>query len=83
METRSRRRRLTRANLHWGVLYSAVYRKEVLTEARCSVRVARGLLEEPGAPVRIVVGIDGSQGSEAAVRGWPSRRHGHQRAKCD
>ena len=47
--------------------------QRVLTEARCSVRVARGLLEEPGTPVRIVVGIDGSQGSEAAVREVASR----------
>ena len=42
--------------------------QRVLTEARCSVRVARGRLEEPGTPVRIIVGVDGSPGSEAAVR---------------
>ena len=50
--------------------------QRVLTEARCSVRVARGRLEEPGTPVRIIVGVDGSEGSEAAVRevaarDWP------------
>jgi nucleotide-binding universal stress UspA family protein len=51
--------------------------QRVLTEARCSVRVARGRLDEPNSPVRIVVGLDGSPGSEAAVRvvaarNWPS-----------
>jgi nucleotide-binding universal stress UspA family protein len=52
--------------------------QRVLTEARCSVRVARGRVEEPDTPVRIVVGVDGSPGSEAAVREvgsrlWPLR----------
>ena len=51
--------------------------QKVLTEAACSVRVARGRVEEPGTPVRIVVGLDGSPGSFAAVkavgsRNWPS-----------
>lgn len=51
--------------------------QRVLTEARCTVRVARGRVEEPGTPVRLVVGIDGSPASEAAVRviaarNWPS-----------
>ncbi len=49
----------------------------VLTHARCSVRVARGRVEEPGTPVRMVIGVDGSPGSAAAVsevasRTWPS-----------
>lgn len=47
--------------------------QRVLTEARCSVRVARGRLEEPDTPVRILVGIDGSPGSELAVRQVASR----------
>ncbi len=42
--------------------------QRVLTEAKCSVRIARGRIEEPGSPVRIIVGIDGSPGSEEAVR---------------
>lgn len=51
--------------------------QRVLTEARCSVRIARGRIEEPGTPVRIIVGIDGSPGSEEAVRAvaartWPT-----------
>jgi nucleotide-binding universal stress UspA family protein len=50
--------------------------QRVLTEARGSVRIARGRIEEPGTPVRIIIGVDGSPGSEAAVRAvsvrtWP------------
>lgn len=45
----------------------------VLTDARCSVRIARGRVEEPNTPVRIVVGDDGSDGSTAAVREVASR----------
>lgn len=51
--------------------------QKVLAEAACSVRVARGRVEEPS-PVRIIVGIDGSAGAEAAVRAvaarnWPAQ----------
>lgn len=42
--------------------------QRVLTEARCSVRVARGRLPKPETPMRIIVGVDGSDSSEAAVR---------------
>jgi len=50
----------------------------VLTDARCSVRIARGRVEEPDSPVRIVIGVDGSDASAAAVqevasRNWPAR----------
>lgn len=50
--------------------------QSVLHSARCSVRVARGRLEEPGTPVRLIVGVDGSKGAEAAInavaeRHWP------------
>ena len=49
----------------------------VLTEAQCSVRIARGRLDEPDTPVRIVIGVDGSPLSEIAVRevarrSWPA-----------
>lgn len=52
--------------------------QRVLTEAHCSVRVARGRVEEADEPVRIVIGVDGSPPSElavreVAVRAWPAR----------
>ena len=52
--------------------------QRVLYEAGCSVRVARdGARKGVGDPVRIVVGVDGSAGAEAAVeavaaRSWPA-----------
>jgi len=45
----------------------------VLTYARCSVRVARGRVDEPDTPVRIIVGVDGSPASAVAVREVESR----------
>lgn len=50
--------------------------QRVLTEALCSVRIARGRLDEPNSPVRIIVGTDGSPASEEALlsvaaRKWP------------
>jgi nucleotide-binding universal stress UspA family protein len=48
--------------------------QKVLTEANCSVRVARGKIEVDDAPVRIVVGFDGSPGAEAAVESLSLRR---------
>lgn len=47
--------------------------QRVLTEAHCTVRVARGRVEEPDTPVRLIVGVDGSPGSEAAVRAIAAR----------
>jgi nucleotide-binding universal stress UspA family protein len=50
----------------------------LLNEARCSVRVARGRVDEPDMPVRIVVGVDGSAEANAALdqiiaRNWPDK----------
>ena len=50
--------------------------QKVVTEAHCSVRVGRGQVERNEAPARIVIGVDGSPGAEAAVqavasRAWP------------
>jgi len=50
----------------------------LLHEARCSVRVARGKLDEPDFPVRLIVGLDGSKNAEAALhevatRNWPDK----------
>ena len=48
--------------------------QRVLTEALCSVRIARGRIEEPNSPVRIIVGTDGSPASEEALRAVAARR---------
>ena len=48
--------------------------QRVLTEARCSVRVSRGRLEEPNSPVRIIVGTDGSPASDEALRAVAARQ---------
>ena len=47
--------------------------QRVLTESRCSVRIARGRLEEPNSPVRIIVGTDGSPASEEALKAVAAR----------
>jgi nucleotide-binding universal stress UspA family protein len=47
--------------------------QRVLTEAVCSVRIARGRAEELASPVRVIIGIDGSPASQAAVRAVASR----------
>lgn len=50
--------------------------QKVVHEAHCSVRVARGTAKEVGAPVKILIALDGSKGAMAAVdavvaRHWP------------
>jgi nucleotide-binding universal stress UspA family protein len=50
--------------------------KRVATEARCSVRVSRDVKKRAAAPIRLVLGVDGSPGANAAVhavaaRSWP------------
>jgi nucleotide-binding universal stress UspA family protein len=57
------------------VLLGSVSHK-VVTEAHCSVRVARTRRQADGAPVRLVIGADGSADAAAAVhtvaaRAWP------------
>lgn len=51
--------------------------QKIVTESRSSVRVSRGRGENPDSPVRILIGVDGSTGADAAVRAvtervWPS-----------
>jgi nucleotide-binding universal stress UspA family protein len=51
--------------------------QKVSAEAHCPVRVARGREDSAEVPIRLVIGIDGSPGSEAAVaevakRHWPA-----------
>lgn len=48
--------------------------QKVLTEAHCSVRIARGRVEIDSAPVRLIIGFDGSKGSYAAVEAVASRQ---------
>jgi nucleotide-binding universal stress UspA family protein len=47
--------------------------QKVLNEARSSVRVARGRVEVEPRTCRILVGVDGSPGAEAAVRAVAAR----------
>lgn len=48
--------------------------QRVLNEAKCSVRIARGRIDGPDTPVRVVIGVDGSPGSETAVKAVASRK---------
>ena len=48
--------------------------QRVLTEALCSVRIARGRVDEPNSPVRIVVGTDGSPASDLALKAVAARK---------
>jgi nucleotide-binding universal stress UspA family protein len=59
-----------------GRMFFGSVSQKVITEARCSVRVARGRIVEPDVPARIIVGVDGSEEADAAVeviasRNWP------------
>jgi nucleotide-binding universal stress UspA family protein len=60
-----------------GQFFFGSVSQQVLHEARRSVRVARGRRDRPDTPVRLIVGVDGSKGAEAAVeavaaRKWPA-----------
>lgn len=51
--------------------------QQALTEARCSVRIARRRNPDGDSPARIVIGVDGREGSDIAVnavaaRAWPA-----------
>jgi len=50
--------------------------QKVLTEASCSVRIARGKIEVDDRPACLVVGFDGSEGAFAAVRAVARRSWG-------
>jgi nucleotide-binding universal stress UspA family protein len=61
-----------------GRLFLGSISQWLLNEAGCSVRVARGKLDEPDFPVRILVALDGSRSSEKALeqvaaRNWPAK----------
>jgi nucleotide-binding universal stress UspA family protein len=51
--------------------------QKIVTESRSSVRVARGRVEVEDSPLRLIVGMDGSESSDEAVRAvagrtWPA-----------
>jgi nucleotide-binding universal stress UspA family protein len=48
--------------------------QRVLYEARCSVRIARGSQKNPDKPVRLLIGVDNSADSRAAVDAVCKRR---------
>lgn len=50
--------------------------QKVLTESRCSVRIARGRNEVDPAPRRLIIGFDGSRGAIAAVDSVAGRNWG-------
>lgn len=59
-----------------GRLFLGSVSQKVLHAAKCSVRIARDHKRDPNAPIRLIVGVDGSKGAEAAVnavaaRHWP------------
>ena len=60
-----------------GRMFFGSVSQKVVNEARCSVRVSRGRIVEPDVPVRIIVGVDGSEEEahaaveEIAARNWP------------
>lgn len=47
--------------------------QKILTEADCSVRIARGRIEVDPVPSRVVIGFDGSAGANAAVESVAAR----------
>ncbi|MBM2802977.1 MAG: Universal stress protein UspA-like nucleotide-binding protein [Deltaproteobacteria bacterium] len=65
-----------------GRLFLGSVSQTVLTEARCSVRIARGGLAKDPSPVQILIGVDGSSGAalavtEVASRAWPPDTKAH------
>ena len=50
-----------------GRLFLGSVSQKVLHAAKCSVRIARDHKRDPNAPIRLIVGVDGSKGAEAAV----------------
>jgi nucleotide-binding universal stress UspA family protein len=61
-----------------GRLFLGSISQWLLNEARCSVRVARGKLDEPDFPVRLLLALDGSGNAEKALeqviaRKWPEK----------
>ena len=56
-----------------GHLFFGSVSQKVINNAHCSVRIARGRIVEPRVPARIIVGVDGSEEADVAVREIASR----------
>jgi len=61
-----------------GRLFLGSISQWLLNEARCSVRVSRGKLDEPDFPVRLLLALDGSRNADKALeqiiaRNWPAK----------
>lgn len=56
--------------------------QKILTEAKCSVRIARGKIDVDLLPLRIMIGFDGSVGSQLAVEEILSRNWGENTEVC-
>ncbi|HSB11528.1 MAG TPA: universal stress protein [Blastocatellia bacterium] len=57
----------------FGRLILGSVSQRVVTDASCSVRVARHLVRQKGSPARLIIGLDGSSEAECAVRSVASR----------
>jgi nucleotide-binding universal stress UspA family protein len=57
-----------------GRLFLGSISQWLLNEARCSVRVARGKLDEPDFPVRMILALDGSRSADRALEEIASRK---------
>lgn len=71
-----------------GRLFLGSVSQTVLTEAHCSVRIARSRLAQDAAPGQIVIGVDGSPDAaravnEVASRTWPPDTKAHLLAVVD
>jgi nucleotide-binding universal stress UspA family protein len=56
-----------------GRLFFGSVSQKLVNEAHCSVRIARGKARDAQAPARLIVGVDGSKGAEAAIRAVAAR----------
>ena len=71
-----------------GQLFLGSISQTVLTEAHCSVRIARERLAKDHPPVQILIGVDGSPSAalaiaEVASRAWPPDTKAHLVAVLD
>lgn len=51
---------------------------KILSEAKCSVRISRGRIENEALPTRVVVGYDGSHGARVAIEEVAARHWGQK-----